>query len=100
MRSKRLLGILLFVCIFLSCSLFNSVVFAAEGEYKLTVSSSAEAAGSFEVKIDGVEAMENEGFSIKKGTRVTVKAIAAQGYSFDYWVISGVPAKSSDLICS
>ena len=92
MRSKRLLGILLFVCIFLSCSLFNSVVFAAEGEYKLTVSSSAEAAGSFEVKIDGVEAMENEGFSIKKGTRVTVKAIAAQGYSFDYWVISGVPA--------
>ncbi len=92
-RSKRLLGILLCAFILLFCAFFSLQAFAEEKDaFKLTVSANPENSGTFEVKIDGVDAMESTEISVKKGAKVSIKAIGAEGFSFDYWVLSGIPA--------
>ncbi len=91
MRSGRLFGILFCIFTLLFFPLFARDVFAAE-ENPLMISSNPEGACSFEVKVDGMDVMDEGDILVKKGAAVSIKAIALEGYTFDHWVIGGLSA--------
>lgn len=91
MKIRRSTGILFCIFILLFCTLFSFDVFAAE-ENPLVLAANPTGSGSFEVKIDGVDAMEEGELTVKKGAAVSIKAIPAEGYTFDRWVVSGLSA--------
>ncbi len=95
MKFKRYYGVLL--CAFiLFCALFSIQAFAAQ-ENPLILTVNPEDSGTFQVKINGEEAMESTDFSVKKGASVSIKAIPAEGYTFDHWVLSGLSSAEAQL---
>lgn len=91
MRTRRLLGAAFCTLIILFCTLFSFDVFAAQ-ENPLVITSNPEGSCYFQVKIDGEDAMESGELTVKKDAVVSIKAIPIEGYTFDHWVISGLPA--------